>query len=57
MTINMRTGIKNVSPLYIKAAQTMGSGGIDLFFRVILPASIPYAVTGFDLHGHLHGEP
>ena len=49
MTINMRTGIKNVSPLYIKAAQTMGSGGIDLFFRVILPASIPYAVTGVRL--------
>ncbi len=49
MTINMRTGIKNVSPLYIKAAQTMGSGGIDLFFRVMLPASIPYAVTGVRL--------
>ncbi|MBU8918747.1 ABC transporter permease [Bacillus sp. FJAT-29953] len=46
MTINMRMGIKNVSPLYIKAAQTMGSGGLDLFFKVIFPASIPYAVTG-----------
>lgn len=46
MTINMRTGIKNVQPLYIKAAQTMGSSGIDLFVRVILPAAIPYAVTG-----------
>ena len=49
MTINMRTGIKNVTPLYIRAAQTMGSGGIDLFFRVIMPASIPYAVTGVRL--------
>ncbi|HLU23700.1 MAG TPA: ABC transporter permease [Bacillaceae bacterium] len=49
MTINMRTGIKNVTPLYIKAAQTMGSRGIDLFFRVIFPASIPYAVTGLRL--------
>lgn len=46
MTINMRIGIKNVPPLYIKAAQTMGSGGIDLFVKVIFPASIPYAVTG-----------
>lgn len=46
MTVNMRTGIKNVTPLYIKAAQTMGVGGVDLFLRVILPASIPYAVTG-----------
>nr|WP_295971015.1 ABC transporter permease [uncultured Bacillus sp.] len=49
MTINMRTGIKNVSPLYIKAAQTMGSRGFDLFFRIIFPASIPYAVTGVRL--------
>jgi NitT/TauT family transport system permease protein len=49
ITINMRMGIKNVSPLYIKAAQTMGSGGIDLFLKVIFPASIPYAVTGIRL--------
>ncbi|CAM3650900.1 ABC transporter permease [Aeromicrobium ponti] len=46
MALNMRTGIKNVSPLYIKAAQTMGANGIDLFARVIFPASIPYVVTG-----------
>lgn len=46
MALNMRTGIKNVSPLYIKAAQTMGAKGIDLFTRVIFPASIPYVVTG-----------
>ncbi|MDF0727969.1 ABC transporter permease [Cytobacillus sp. S13-E01] len=49
MTINMRVGIKNVPPLYIKAAQTMGSTGIDLFVKVIFPASIPYAVTGLKL--------
>lgn len=46
MTLNIRVGIKNVSPLYIKAAQTMGSTGIDLFMKVIFPASIPYVVTG-----------
>ncbi|MGG0719354.1 ABC transporter permease [Robertmurraya massiliosenegalensis] len=46
MTLNMRMGIKNVSPLYIRAAQTMGSKGMDLFFRVVFPASIPYVVTG-----------
>lgn len=46
MTINIRMGIKNVSPLYIKAAQTMGSSGLDMFLKVIFPASIPYAVTG-----------
>lgn len=46
MTINVRTGLKNISPIYIKAAQTMGSKGLDLFFRVMLTASVPYFVTG-----------
>ncbi len=46
MALNIRMGIKNVSPLYIRAAQTMGSKGLDLFIRVIFPASIPYVVTG-----------
>lgn len=46
MTLNMRSGIKNVPPLYIRAAQTMGSSGWDLFVRVIFPASIPHVVTG-----------
>ena len=49
MTINVRTGIQNVSPIYIKAARTMGSSGPDLFFRVLLPASVPYFVTGIRL--------
>lgn len=46
MTINVRTGIQNVSPIFIKAARTMGASGISMFFRVIIPASIPYFVTG-----------
>src|SRR5699024_9749950 len=49
MTMNVRTGIKNVTPIYIDAAQTMGSKGFDLFLHVILPASIPHAVTGLRL--------
>jgi NitT/TauT family transport system permease protein len=46
MSINMRTGLKNVPPLYIKAAQTMDYKGFSLFWKVMFPASIPYAVTG-----------
>ncbi|MFB1049429.1 ABC transporter permease [Paraliobacillus sp. JSM ZJ581] len=46
MALNIRTGIKNVQPLFIKAARTMGSNGLDLFRRVIFPASVPYIVTG-----------
>ena len=46
MALNMRAGMKNVNPLYIKAAQTMGAKGWDLFVRVTFPASIPHVVTG-----------
>lgn len=46
MALNIRMGLKNVSPLFINAARTMGAGGFSLFWRVSLPASIPYVVTG-----------
>lgn len=49
MTMNMRTGVKNVSPIYLQAARTMGSSGFDLFLKVVVPASIPHAVTGVRL--------
>ncbi|XJZ27952.1 ABC transporter permease [Bacillota bacterium Lsc_1132] len=46
MALNIRMGLKNVSPLFINAARTMGSSGLNLFWRVSFPASIPYVVTG-----------
>src|SRR5699024_4364002 len=46
MTMNIRTGIKNVTPIFIDAAQTMGSKGVDLFLKVVIPASVRNAVTG-----------
>lgn len=49
MTLNMRTGVQNVPPIYLKAARTMGSNGLDLFFKVVIPAAIPHAVTGVRL--------
>ncbi len=42
-------GIKNVPPLYIRAAQTMGVSGFKLYWRVILPASLPSVLTGMKL--------
>ena len=42
-------GIKNISPVYIRAARTMGVRGIDLYTRVILPAALPSVVTGMKL--------
>lgn len=40
------SSIKNVKPLYIKAARTMGISEKKLFFKVIIPASIPSIVIG-----------
>ena len=42
-------GIKNVPPLYLRAAKTMGIRGPDLYLRVILPAALPSVMTGMKL--------
>ncbi len=42
-------GIKNISPLYLRAAKTMGIRGSALYLRVTLPASLPAIVTGMKL--------
>lgn len=49
MTMNIRTGVQNVDPIYVRAARTMGATGIDMFIKVVIPASIPHAVTGIRL--------
>lgn len=49
MVINASTGIKNVQPVLIKAAKTMGVNKIQLFWKVILPAAVPHLITGMRL--------
>ena len=39
-------GARNIPPIYARAARTMGSEGFDKWTRVILPASLPYVVSG-----------
>lgn len=39
-------GIKNVNPMYFKAAKTMGIKGKDLYFKVIFPAALPMIISG-----------
>ncbi|UCZ55308.1 ABC transporter permease [Bacillus shivajii] len=46
MTLNMRMGIKNVQPILIRAARTMGYKRTELIWKVMIPASIPSALTG-----------
>ncbi|TBL78363.1 ABC transporter permease [Paenibacillus thalictri] len=47
MAMSSRTGIKNIPTLYIKAAQTMGTGnGFKMFYQVMVPAAFPHMMTG-----------
>jgi NitT/TauT family transport system permease protein len=46
LLINTISGVKNVDPLLLKAARSMGTSDLDLFRKVILPASIPAIVAG-----------
>ncbi len=39
-------GVGNVPPIFARAARTMGSKGLHTWFRVILPASLPFIVSG-----------
>ncbi len=49
MVINSSTGIKNVQPVLVRAARTMGVNKFQLFWKVILPASVPHLITGMRL--------
>jgi NitT/TauT family transport system permease protein len=40
------SGVRHVSPLYIRAARTMGSRGFHTWIKVILPAALPFIVSG-----------
>jgi len=39
-------GVRNVPPIYARAARTMGSSGLHTWFKVIFPASLPFIVSG-----------
>ena len=40
------TGVRNVPPIFRRAAMTMGSKNLHLWFKVILPAALPFIVSG-----------
>jgi NitT/TauT family transport system permease protein len=49
--LNTITGVRNVDPLLIKSARTMGLSSFQLFRKVILPASLPTIFVGIRLAG------
>lgn len=44
--ISVDNGVRNLPPIYTRAARTMGSTGFHTLRHVILPASMPYVVGG-----------
>jgi len=40
------TGVRHVPPIYRRAALTMGSKHFHIWFKVILPAALPFIVSG-----------
>jgi ABC-type nitrate/sulfonate/bicarbonate transport system permease component len=43
---NTEAGARNINPILVDAARCFGASRLTLFRRVILPASIPYIITG-----------
>lgn len=46
ITLGVDAGVKNTSPVYIKAARNMGARGFRLYTQVILPAALPAIING-----------
>jgi NitT/TauT family transport system permease protein len=40
------TGVRTIPPIYARAARTMGSRGVHTWIHVMLPASLPFVVSG-----------
>lgn len=46
ITMAVEGGIRNVPPLYINAAKTMGAKNTNMYLSVIFPAAMPTIITG-----------
>jgi NitT/TauT family transport system permease protein len=49
--LNTISGVRNVDPLLIKSAKTMGLGPLALLRKVVLPAAVPTIFVGIRLAG------
>ena len=44
--MNTIAGVRQVDGIYLRAARNLGAGGVTMFVRVILPAAVPYILSG-----------
>ena len=49
MVINTWSGARAVSPLWLRAAGSMGARGTAMFWKVVVPGASPYIITGLRL--------
>jgi NitT/TauT family transport system permease protein len=46
ITLGVDAGVKNTSPIYLKAARNLGSRGLGVYTQVILPSALPAILSG-----------
>jgi len=46
ITVSAMAAVQNIQPVYIRAARNFGVGRMELFRRVIFPATLPQVLTG-----------
>ena len=46
ITLAVHSGVRHVSPIYIKAGKNMGARQLTLFREIIIPAALPSIVAG-----------
>lgn len=46
VTLGVEAGVKNLPPVYLRAARNLGAGGPSLYTQVILPAAQPAIIAG-----------
>ncbi|MHB1420753.1 MAG: ABC transporter permease [Bacillota bacterium] len=46
ISIATESAIKNINPVFLRAAKTMGAKGANAYWNVIMPAALPNIITG-----------
>jgi ABC-type nitrate/sulfonate/bicarbonate transport system permease component len=46
MFFNAEAGARSINPTVLDAGRCFGARGLTFFFRVVLPATVPYIITG-----------
>ena len=49
MCITIFHGIRNIDSTLVKAARVLGANDVDIFFRITLPATVPFILTAVRL--------